>query len=306
MKYCEKCGKKLKEGFKFCDKCGTEVKEKEEKKKEKMVELKQAPKILPYPPKKKGKIIFLTIMNILLLASTITFLILWLIKPANKENKKKEKETVNDKFIGKWEQNVDYKSGNKIVQSIYESIEIKNDKTFKMTYYDRDNRYSTKKEYSGTYIIDGDEIIIKCVEDDEKKVDSLTLKNNKLCANYKCDNYLVKNNPNSKITIQTKNDNPDEINTITYEDYKRIKDNNDTAIIVVVQDGCHWCELFEDVVKKINENYITPVYYYKLDDNIGVVGTPTTIIINNGVEERVSGYKEYNSMKDILDDLNIE
>ena len=104
MKYCEKCGNELKEGFAFCDKCGAKVeKEKKEIKKEKEKEEKKEPvvkeKIVPpvLPKKKgKGKIVFLTILNILLLGAAITFLVLWLIKPTDDCDCKKYSNSSNN------------------------------------------------------------------------------------------------------------------------------------------------------------------------------------------------------------------
>ena len=83
MKFCEKCGNKLEEGVLFCNKCGAKV-EKKEKKAEKKEEVvpSQPVRLMPVMPQKKGRglSIFLTITSIILFATTITFLVLWLVK----------------------------------------------------------------------------------------------------------------------------------------------------------------------------------------------------------------------------------
>ena len=83
------------------------------------------------------------------------------------------------------------------------------------------------------------------------------------------------------------------------------KDYKD-AIVVVVKDGCSWCEKYESVVEEIADYYSTPVYYYKSDGKISVQGTPTTIVIKNGYPvETIYGYKEYDAVEKILDDLGV-
>lgn len=72
--FCEKCGKKLEENTLFCDKCGTKVEKGKNKKEE---HISYAP-ISPKP--KKGKTIFLSILSVVLIATTVLFLVLWLTK----------------------------------------------------------------------------------------------------------------------------------------------------------------------------------------------------------------------------------
>ena len=320
MKYCEKCGNKLNEEFEFCDKCGAKV-EKEEKKKETVKKEIVEEKIIPEQPiiikTGKGKIIFLTILNILLLASTITFLVLWLTKPTNKtysnysnngkaEEKKKDEKKEKNQFVGKWEQNLEYKSGNKVVQTIYGSIEFKDNYTFVMTYYDKDNKASTKEEQKGTYSINGNSVKVEWIEDGERSYETYSLKDNKLCINSNCSSYLVKNGYNSKIVIPIDED-KEEIKTINYTDYNKILNTGKDAIVVIIKDGCAWCEKFESVVEELQDDYVTPVYYYKYDGNIDVSGTPTTVVIKNGnVVDLIEGYKEIDSVESILDDLGIK
>ena len=88
MKFCEKCGNKLEEGVLFCNKCGAKIEKKEKKavKEEKNEEIASPPvRPMMVMPQKKGKglSIFLTITSIILLATTITFLVLWLVKSSS-------------------------------------------------------------------------------------------------------------------------------------------------------------------------------------------------------------------------------
>ena len=335
MKYCEKCGNELKEGFAFCDKCGAKVGAKEEKKekkeheekeevKEHKVEARPAPVMVSRPQKSgKGQIIFLWILNILLLAATITFLILWLTKPTKTENYSNSNgggkpveptptptpsKKINQ-YVGKWEQNVEYKQGSKIVQRTYGMIELKNDGTFESIFYDKDDKTNTLEEVEGTYEVDDDTIYFSYKVEGVRDTLELEIKNGKMCLNDDCDDYLVKDG-NNKITIVEDDDDDDDttnIKSITYTEYQNLQKEYKDAIVVIIKDGCSWCEKFESVVEDIAEEYATPVYYYTYDGKVSVSGTPTTIIIKNGyIVDSVEGYKEFSDMADILDDLGVK
>ncbi len=332
MKYCEKCGNELKEGYAFCDKCGAKVKAKEEKKeheekvKEEKIEKKPEEKPVPpvpppRPPKSgKGKIIFLTILNILLLAATITFLVLWLIKPTDSKcSNIKEKDIVDPKptpketnqYVGKWEQNIEFKSGTKVTKRTYGLIELKDDNTFRALSYDKSDISGTKMEIEGTYTVSGNKITLKYKEYGSYETLEVFIRNGKMCRDDDCERYLVRDSYNNKITIYDDDDDDDDdvsdIDFITYSEYENLQKNYKDAIVVVVREGCSWCEKFEDVVEEISEDYDTPVYYYMSDGKISISGTPTTIIIKNGyIVDTVEGYKEYSAMEDILDDLGVK
>lgn len=337
--FCEKCGNKLEDGFAFCDKCGAKVesKKKEEKKEEKVkeekvkeekvkeekvkVEDKPIPPEPPKPPKhpkekkKKGKAVFLTILFIILLAAAVTFLILWLTKSTDckcnntsggggtvePDPKPEPKKT----YVGKWEQNVEYRNGSKVTQRTYGMIELKKDGTFESVYYDKDDKENTLEEVEGTYKVSGNTITFEYKSYGSKEKIEATVEDNKLCMDDDCEDYLVKDG-NNKIIIYDDTSAVD-IDTITYSEYEEIQKNYEDAIVVVIRDGCSWCEKFESVVEEIYETYDTPIYYYKSDGKIKINGTPTTMIIRNGyVVDSVEGYKDFKDMKKILDDLGIE
>ena len=314
MKYCEKCGNKLKDGYAFCDKCGAKV-EKTNKKEavEKEVEISPVP-IQPIRVKTgKGKFVFLIILNILLLASTITFLVLWLTKPTNKtysnnnnnNNNKIEEKKEKNPFLGKWEQNIDYVSNDRVIQSIYGSIEFKDNYTFKITYYDKEDKKNTLETLDGTYSVDNNSVKVEWINGNERLNETYTLNNNKLCIKKDCSNYLVKSG-NSKIVINV-DEVRENIRTIDYSEYSKILNTGKDAIVVIVREGCAWCEKFESVVEDISYHYATTVYYYEYDNNIDVAGTPTTIVIKNGkVIDLIEGYKDFSDIEEILDDLEIK
>ena len=311
MRYCEKCGNKIKEEYAFCDKCGAKIEK--TNKKEKVKDKKETSPVIMQPIKVKtgkGKLILLIILNILLLASTITFLVLWLTKPTTKSysnnngNNKEEKQEKNI-FIGKWEQNVEYKSGNRIVQSLYGSIDFKDNYTFKATYYDKDDKNNTFDELSGTYTVNGDKVTLEWINNNERQHETYTIEDNKLCINNGCTNYLEKNGYNNKIVLYL--DEEETIEKINYSKYNELLNAEKDAIVIVVRDGCSWCEKFESVVEELDETYTTPIYYYEYDRNIDVAGTPTTIVIKAGnVIDKIEGYRDFSVMKSLLDDLEIK
>jgi len=270
--FCEKCGNKIKEGYKFCDKCGTKVKEsnkkKEVKEEEKVVNefeekeevIIESPQVISYQPKKKsgkGKVVLLTILNLILLATTILFFVLWLIKPSDKscdssssntfsdtnknekkdtDNKKETKTNKDSEYIGKWEQNVDYKRGNEVVKRTYGMIEIKSDGTFNSVFYDKDDM-SNSERLSGEYSLSGNKIYITYSDEGKTQNATLYVNDGKMCIGSKdCEDYLVKDSYNNKVVI--------------HED--------------------------------IEESDIEYIDYYELDNNINVSGTPTTFVIKNG------------------------
>ena len=335
--FCEKCGNKIKEEYAFCDKCGAKVsakvekKDHKEEKKEKIEEERPVPPVPPErpprPPKQKsgkGMLVFLWIMVVILLATTITFLILWLTKStenSNTSNYNGEKPVVTptptpkpaktESYIGKWEQNVEYKSGTEVVQRTYGLIELKEDGTFRSLFYDKDDISGTKEEIEGSYKVNNDVVTFKYTSSGVSDTLDLTIKDGKLCLNIACDDYLVKDSYNNKITIYDDDDDDDdninEIETITYDEYVKLQKDYKDAIVVVVKPGCAWCEKFESVVEKINDYYAIHVYYYNSDGKISITGTPTTIVIKNGyIVDTIEGYKEFSDMETILDDLGVK
>lgn len=338
--FCEKCGNKLEEGFAFCDKCGAKVEKKTTKKKEhdekheheekkskvkeeKIVEEKVEEKVeKPIPPRKtknggKGKTVFLVIFNLLLVAATVTFLILWLTKSTdcNCDYSKKDKDPdvvdpkkEKNEYVGKWEQNVEYKKGSKVTKRTYGLIELKENGSFEALFYDKDNISKTKEETKGKYTIKGNKITFSYKDDDgDDDTLEVIVKNNKMCLNDDCEDYLVKEGNNKIVIYDDDDDDIVEIKTIKYAEYEKLQKEYKDAIVVVVREGCSWCEKYESVVEEISEEYSTPVYYYESDGKISISGTPTTIIIKNGyIVGTIEGYKEFDAVSDILDEYGVK
>lgn len=331
MKYCEKCGNELKEGFAFCDKCGAKIEKakkdskKEEKEEKKVVKEEKkepvvkerpvppVPPVPPFPPKKpgKGKMVFLTILNILLLGAAITFLVLWLTRPngdcsCDCPKCGVEPPVTEKKYVGKWEQNLEYKSGSKVFQRIYGMIELKDNGKFESLFYDKDNKSSTTEEISGTYTVSGSSVVLSYTENGKKQTTTMVLSDKKLCFKDETENCLVKDSYNNKVTIY-KDEPTSDIEYITYTDYVNLQKNYKDAIVVVVHEGCSYCEKYEPVVEEIAENYSTPVYYYENDGKINVNSTPTTIVIKNGyIVDSYIGYMTYSAISEKLDDLGVK
>ena len=96
---------------------------------------------------------------------------------------------------------------------------------------------------------------------------------------------------------------------ISYEQYQSILSNSENAIVVFVRESCHYCEEYNEILKEVNSNYTTPIYYYELegDDILDISATPTTYIIKNGVNvETVEGKTEYNELSKILNKNNVD
>ena len=97
---------------------------------------------------------------------------------------------------------------------------------------------------------------------------------------------------------------------ITYEDYKEKVANNEIFMMVIVKDGCGYCEMYEPIVEEVANEYNLPFYYINLT-NLSVEdseelastnkylrknirwGTPTTLFMyGENVIDSISGYVE--------------
>ena len=166
------------------------------------------------------------------------------------------------------------------------------------------------EETKGTYTIKNNKITFKYKLDGENETLDAYFKNNKLCMDDDCEDYLTKNGNNTIVIYDDDDDDDDftktSIKTINYTEYENLQKNYKDAIVVVVRDGCSWCEKFESVVEEIDENYVTSVYYYESDGKISITGTPTTILIKNGyIVDTINGYKDYDDMVEALDEVGI-
>lgn len=113
-------------------------------------------------------------------------------------------------------------------------------------------------------------------------------------------------------------DNFAEIKNIKYTDYKQMLDENKTFVIIIVRDGCTYCEQFMPVVKEVVEEKKTPIYSIDIatleQDEIEEFqksnsylknkewGTPTTLVLRGSdVIDSLSGYTEKKKFIEFLD-----
>lgn len=337
VRFCIACGAKVDEEVKEVKKeeKKQEKKEKKENKKiekeEKKVEEVKVEEVKPVevepvytPPKKKGKgkVIFVTILIVLLVAAVVTLSILLVLKgndsnsnsnssgysdKKDDDNKKDtpKKDDKESEFVGDWEHYVTYKENGKTQYTAYAELNLKKDGTFYFQRYYTDTP-KNKTELKGTYKIKGDDLLyLYYTYEGEEDNTAVFLKNGKLCIETRnCEDYFVKEG-NNKITIDDSDDTTT-VEFIDYYDYKDIIDDKDDALVVVVREGCVYCEKYESVVEKIADNYSTPIYYYESDGKIDVDGTPTTFIIQEGkIVKKIEGYYEYDKVSAILDSYDV-
>lgn len=96
---------------------------------------------------------------------------------------------------------------------------------------------------------------------------------------------------------------------ITYSDYEEKLNSGKPFLVVIVRDGCGYCEEYEPVVKETTEEYKVPAYYINLsnitEEEFNKLsksnsylkrekwGTPTTLLLQgNTVIDSIGGYVE--------------
>ena len=96
---------------------------------------------------------------------------------------------------------------------------------------------------------------------------------------------------------------------ITYDQYKEKVANNELFLVVIVRDGCGYCEMYEPIVKEVAGEYKLPFYYINLtnlteEDSEELSstnkylkrnkwGTPTTLFMyGENIVDSISGYVE--------------
>lgn len=278
---CDNCGKEISDKATNCIHCGKKVNTKKSNKTKPIRKL-----------SKKSILIIGSILFIIVIVSITIFLFL------NHESKN---------YIGKWEQNITWKQGDKTIGTGYSYIELLKNGVF--NFYNS-NSSNEEISYNGTYNENNGIIYVYLKYENQDYTGKLYIDNNKLCINEKnCSEYYVKSsskNKNTHIINETST-------YISYEEYQNILNNKENAIVVFESDYCHYCEEYKEILNKVVNNYSTPVYYYELEtddiayDTLNISATPTTHIIKNGVNvETIIGKTEYNELSKILDKNNIE
>lgn len=278
---CDNCGKEISDKATNCIHCGKKVNTQKSNKTKPIRKL-----------SKKSILIIGSILFIIVIVNITIFLFL------NHESKN---------YIGKWEQNITWKQGDKIIGTGYSYIELLKNGVF--NFYNS-NSSNEEISYNGTYNENNGIIYVYFKYENQDYTGKLYIDNNKLCINEKnCSEYYVKSSSKNKNT-HIINETP---TYISYEEYQNILNNKENAIVVFESDYCHYCEEYKEILNKVVNNYSTPVYYYELEtddiayDTLNISATPTTHIIKNGVNvETIIGKTEYNELSKILDKNNIE
>ena len=104
---------------------------------------------------------------------------------------------------------------------------------------------------------------------------------------------------------------------ITYEQYKEKVASKDPFLVIIVKDGCGYCEMYEPIVEEVaNENSL-PIYFINLtnlsaDDKEELAttnkylkrnnwGTPTTLFMyGEDIVDSISGYVEKDTFVDFV------
>lgn len=96
---------------------------------------------------------------------------------------------------------------------------------------------------------------------------------------------------------------------ITYAEYEAKMEEEKPFLLVLVQDGCGYCDMYKPVVKEVSDEYNIPIYYINLtnlslEDNTALSnsnsylkknkwGTPTTLFMyGDVVVDSLGGYKD--------------
>ena len=71
---------------------------------------------------------------------------------------------------------------------------------------------------------------------------------------------------------------------MTYSEYEEKMDSGKPFVMVVVRDGCHYCELYEPVVTEVTSEYGVPFYFINLahlsEDEYTKLGTSNSYLKN--------------------------
>ncbi len=108
-------------------------------------------------------------------------------------------------------------------------------------------------------------------------------------------------------------------NEITYSEYVEKMNEEKPFLVIIIKDGCGYCEAYTPIVKEVAEEYNLPIYYINLtnitEEEYTALsksnsylksqqwGTPTTLLMSgNTVVGSISGYVDKDTfVKDMID-----
>lgn len=106
-------------------------------------------------------------------------------------------------------------------------------------------------------------------------------------------------------------------NEITYSNYLKKIDSNEPFLVVIVKDGCGYCEMYEPILKEVADEYNLPINYINLTNlseeeynNLAQSnaylkknqwGTPTTLfMLGDSVIDSIGGYVDKDKFVDFV------
>lgn len=106
---------------------------------------------------------------------------------------------------------------------------------------------------------------------------------------------------------------------ITYSEYEEKMNTEAPFLVVIVRDGCGYCEMYEPILKEVAEEYKLPIYYINMTNlnndeytalgtsnsyfkkNQGKWGTPTTLFMyGSTVVDSIPGYVDKDKFVDFV------
>ena len=106
---------------------------------------------------------------------------------------------------------------------------------------------------------------------------------------------------------------------ITYSEYEEKMNTEAPFLVVVVRDGCGYCEMYEPILEEVAGEYKIPIYYINMSNlsseeytalgtsnsyfkkNQGKWGTPTTLFMyGKSVIDSISGYVDKDGFVDFV------
>ena len=104
---------------------------------------------------------------------------------------------------------------------------------------------------------------------------------------------------------------------ITYSEYEEKMSNEEAFLVIIVRDGCGYCEMYEPIVDEVANEYKLPIYFINLtnltQDEVSSLstsnsylkrndwGTPTTLFMyGSHVVDSISGYVEKDAFVDFI------
>ena len=106
-------------------------------------------------------------------------------------------------------------------------------------------------------------------------------------------------------------------NEITYSNYLEQIDSNEPFLVVIVKDGCGYCEMYEPILKEVADEYNLPINYINLTNlseeeyndlaqsnaylKKNQWGTPTTLfMLGDSVIDSIGGYVDKDKFVDFV------